>query len=85
VGADFFGCSWNLVGKGQGTYPIDLAQPAWCGPTACFDLQATSANFLTPWTTELSTVELRITGLTLGVDPSRALPSDGRIGTMGCE
>jgi hypothetical protein len=83
--AVFFGCNWNLVGQGQVTYTLDLTKPDWCGPTACFDLQATNINFVTPWTPLPSTVELRIERLAFGVDPSQALPQGARIGTSACQ
>jgi hypothetical protein len=84
VGSDFFGCSWNLVGQGRATYALDLTKPTWCGPTACFDLQATVVSFITPWTTAPSTVELRIESLVFDVDSAKALPQGARIGTAAC-
>ncbi len=84
-GSEFVGCSWDLTGTGKGSYVIDLTQPEWCGPTACFDMQASTVNFLSPWTTTPVTIELRIESLTLGVDPTRALPQAGRIGTAACD
>ena len=84
-GSDFFGCSWDLVGKGQATYTLDLTEPAWCGPSSCFDLQAANVSFVTPWASEPVTVELRIERLAFGVDPTRPLPQGGHIGTTTCE
>jgi hypothetical protein len=73
-----------LVGQGRATNALDLTKPDGFGPSACFDLQATTVSLVTLWTTTPATVELRIDSLAFDVDSARALPQGARIGTAAC-
>lgn len=55
-GLAWHGCNWNLTGKGDAIYTIDLSHPNYCGPTMCqFDLQVQGLALNAPYGSEAGT------------------------------
>ena len=81
---EYHGCSYDLVGAGSTTYVVDLLEPAWCGPTSCFDMQATGLAFSNAWSAAEGSIDLQIDSVEFQTDPDRPLPEGGQIGTVAC-
>jgi endoglucanase len=80
----YYGCSWNLVGKGSATYLVDLLNPAWCGPSSCFDMQADGVSFMNAWSEAASSADIELGSFALRTNTAKPLPTGGQIGTSAC-
>ena len=67
-GTVYYGCTWNLIGKGDTTYAVDLLTPAlWCGPApaVCFDLQAQGIGIGNAWNADSSSIDILVESVKL--------------------
>ncbi len=76
----FVGCNWDMKGKGEAEYIVDLLSPNWCGPDSCFDMQASGIGINTTWGTG-DAVDVTVESLDLHLNPDKPLPEAGIIGT----
>lgn len=70
----FQGCTYTVIGEGEGEYAVDLLSTSACTPGPCCNLDVSQINFLNFQSDQTTHIDISIESLELRENPDPSLP-----------